>query len=94
MTTRSLILAGGLLLATTVGAFAQSHQGGYLGVNPGAGVPASHGVAVEHGSGQGGYLGIDPGDHVGPSIQAPPAEEGSGQGGYLGNTPRVMGVRG
>ncbi len=71
MTTRSLILAGGLLLATTASAFAQSHQGGYLGLNPGAGVPASHGVAVEHGSGQGGYLGIDPGAHVGPSIQAP-----------------------
>ena len=36
MTIRSLFLASGLLVASVGGAFAQSGQGGYLGLNPAA----------------------------------------------------------
>src|SRR5882757_2023525 len=50
-----------LLLATGM-AHAQSGQGGYLGKNPGADLPAaSTDVPPIHGSGQGGYLGENPG---------------------------------
>jgi len=80
------LVAGALLVSS--GAFAQSHQGGYLGVNPGAHL-ASAGVATPtRGSGQGGYLGVDPGAQLTASQAAQP-EQGSGQGGYLGLTPRV-----
>ena len=80
------LVAGALLVSG--GAFAQSHQGGYLGINPGA-HPASTGVAAPTpGSGQGGYLGVDPGARLTASRTAQP-EQGSGQGGYLGLTPRV-----
>ena len=90
MAMRSFALAGALLLATATGAFAQSGQGGYLGINPGANVPVSHRVEVAqgsgHGSGQGGYLGLNPGADQTPSRDVAPVH-GSGEGGYLGLIP-------
>jgi hypothetical protein len=89
-TVATAITATALLVSGA--AFAQSNQGGYLGINPGAHL-ASAGAgagraAPTQGSGQGGYLGIDPGAHL-MSIPATPPAQGSGQGGYLGITPRV-----
>jgi hypothetical protein len=85
MTMRSLALAGVLVLATAGAAFAQSQQGGYLGINPGANVTVSHGLGVTQGSGQGGYLGLNPGADQTTAAGATP--HGSGQGGYLGMVP-------
>jgi hypothetical protein len=79
-------IAGAILLGATGVAFAQSHQGGYLGINPGAGVATVGPVAPVHGSGQGGYLGLNPGAHATAAGPAQP-EHGSGQGGYLGMIP-------
>lgn len=79
-------VAGAVLLGATGAAFAQSHQGGYLGLNPGAGLTAAGPVAPAHGSGQGGYLGIDPGAGLTAAGPAMP-EHGSGEGGYLGMNP-------
>ena len=91
MRIRTVLLSGltaGVLLASG-GAFAQSHQGGYLGVNPGAQVIAHDTVApATKGSGQGGYLGRNLGGKLTPSDQ-PLVEDGSGQGGYLGQQPWV-----
>jgi hypothetical protein len=86
MNTRSFALAGALLLATATGALAQSHQGGYLGLNPGANVQVSHGLGITQGSGQGGYLGENPGANLTSSGAAAPVH-GSGEGGYLGIIP-------
>ncbi|MEJ0070057.1 MAG: hypothetical protein WDO24_16565, partial [Pseudomonadota bacterium] len=86
MNTRSIMLAGALLVATAGGAFAQSHQGGYLGLNPGANVPVSHGVEPQVGSGQGGYLGLNPGADLTASASSAPVQ-GSHEGGYLGMIP-------
>jgi hypothetical protein len=80
------MLAGALLLATTGGAFAQSHEGGYLGINPGAHVAVSHGIDQQTGSGQGGYLGLNPGANLTASATTVPAQ-GSHEGGYLGMIP-------
>src|SRR5258706_8646765 len=91
MNTRCLTLAAGLLLATATGAFAQSNQGGYLGLNPGANVPVSHGTGIPQGSGQGGYLGEHPGADLTASRAATPVH-GSGQGGYLGLIPGSTGA--
>ena len=79
-------VAGALLFGAAGAALAQSHQGGYLGLNPGAGLTAAGPVVPEHGSGQGGYLGLNPGAGLtasGPTV----ATHGSGEGGYLGITP-------
>jgi len=60
------------------GAVAQSQQGGYLGINPGAHQTSSAGPVEKlgpsriPGSGQGGYLGLNPGAHLTP---LPRAEE-------------------
>jgi hypothetical protein len=91
MRIRTALLSGltaGVLLASG-GAFAQSHQGGYLGVNPGAQViPHATVAAPTQGSGQGGYLGLNAGARL-TSSGAPLVEQGSGQGGYLGQQPWV-----
>ncbi len=93
MRIRSLIAAGltaGVVLVAQGSAFAQSGQGGYLGVNPGANVPTAGAVVARHGSGQGGYLGLNPGANrteTGSTL----AQHGSGQGGYLGLNPGVHG---
>jgi hypothetical protein len=86
-TTIATGLMAGALFASG-GAFAQSHQGGYLGINPGAHLASASAATPTHGSGQGGYLGIDPGARLTES-QAVQPEQGSGQGGYLGLTPRI-----
>lgn len=92
MNMRSFITAGALAGALLIGAggaaFAQSHQGGYLGLNPGAGVTTAAPVAPAQGSGQGGYLGLNPGANLTGS-GAGAASHGSGEGGYLGITPRA-----
>jgi hypothetical protein len=79
-------LTAGVLLASG-GAFAQSHQGGYLGLNPGANVATGTVQAPAKGSGQGGYLGLNAGANPAQSVYAVPSEQGSGQGGYLGQNP-------
>jgi hypothetical protein len=79
-------VAIGVLFGAAGAAFAQSHEGGYLGINPGAGVSAAGPVVVPHGSGQGGYLGLNPGAHLRAAGPAQP-EHGSGEGGYLGMVP-------
>jgi len=48
-------------LALSAGAFAQSGQGGYLGLNPGGQLAAAPSAVPHPGSGQGGYLGVNPG---------------------------------
>jgi hypothetical protein len=84
---RVLTIAATLAFFGTAGAaFAQSGQGGYLGLNPGKGVGVNTTVAPSpHGSGQGGYLGLNPGANVRTAQTAP--TRGSGQGGYLGANP-------
>jgi hypothetical protein len=79
-------VASAVLLGAAGAAFAQSHQGGYLGLNPGAGVTTAGPVAPAHGSGQGGYLGLNPGAGLTAAGPATP-EHGSGEGGYLGMIP-------
>ena len=78
----------GVLLASG-GAFAQSHQGGYLGSNPGAHVAPRIAAPAAKGSGQGGYLGLSPGGHQAASTE-PLIDSGSGQGGYLGLNPGLQ----
>ena len=87
MRIRTLALAAALMLTAAGAAMAQSHQGGYLGLNPGKDVPVSHGLGIIKGSGQGGYLGENVGDNLPPPTQPLPREFGSGQGGYLGLIP-------
>jgi hypothetical protein len=81
-----IALTGVVLLASAGAAFAQSQQGGYLGLNPGTNVTVSHGIGTNSGSGQGGYLGLNPGANLTASAAATPAK-GSGEGGYLGMIP-------
>jgi hypothetical protein len=81
-----IALSSTLLLASAGAAFAQSQQGGYLGLNPGAHLTAAGPVVPEQGSEQGGYLGLNPGKNLiaaGPVVPA----QGSGEGGYLGMIP-------
>lgn len=89
MRMRILAVTAAMLVSVAGSAMAQSGQGGYLGLNPGAHVLPSDGVKppAEFGSGQGGYLGEDAGAHLATPTQAPPAEFGSGEGGYLGSIP-------
>jgi hypothetical protein len=88
MRMRTLAVTAALLLSAAGTAMAQSGQGGYLGLNPGAHVYSSHvPPPAEFGSGQGGYLGKNAGANLPTPTQAPPAEFGSGEGGYLGMIP-------
>jgi hypothetical protein len=48
-------------------AFAQSQQGGYLGLNPGTHQTASTVAPARVGSGQGGYLGLNAGADLKPA---------------------------
>jgi hypothetical protein len=79
-------VASAVLLGAAGAAFAQSHQGGYLGLNPGAGLTSAGAIQPEHSSGQGGYLGLNPGAGLTAAGPATP-EHGSGEGGYLGLIP-------
>ncbi len=68
-----IALAGVVLLASASAALAQSHQGGYLGINPGSqqqAVAPSAPPAPVVTSHQGGYLGINPGAHLTPAAPA------------------------
>jgi hypothetical protein len=67
-----IALTGAVLLASASAALAQSHQGGYLGLNPGSQQATAPSVPPPPvvGSHQGGYLGINPGAHQEPA--APP----------------------
>jgi hypothetical protein len=71
---RKLILAAAAAatLMFAGGAFAQSQQGGYLGVNPGGHQTASTAAPApaDVGSGQGGYLGRNPGAKLAPARTA------------------------
>src|SRR4051812_49222847 len=69
---RKLILAMAALatLALTPAAFAQSHQGGYLGLNPGAQVAARATAPTPSNSQQGGYLGQNAGASQTPARTA------------------------
>ena len=79
-------VASTVLLGAAGAAFAQSHQGGYLGLNPGAHLTAAGPAVPEQGSGQGGYLGLNPGADL--TVAGPAqSEHGSGEGGYLGMVP-------
>src|SRR5215472_15706240 len=74
MRMRNLFLAAvaAAALALVSAAVAQSHQGGYLGLNPGSNQTASTTPSGVPGSRQGGYLGLNHGANVKP---LPPAEE-------------------
>ena len=61
-------------LAFSGGAFAQSHQGGYLGLNPAGGQVAAAPAPSDVGSHQGGYLGQNPGANLAPA-RAPDASD-------------------
>jgi hypothetical protein len=88
MNKRMFVIVTTVLLAGAGAAMAQSHQGGYLGVNPGGHLATpSQPPPPEFGSGQGGYLGRNPGEHLAAPIQPPPSAFGSGEGGYLGLIP-------
>jgi hypothetical protein len=54
-------------LAFSGGAFAQSHQGGYLGLNPGGNLVAAAPAPADVGSHQGGYLGENAGAKLAPA---------------------------
>jgi len=93
MRTLIVMTSVGLLL-TAGGAFAQSGQGGYLGVNPGKNLESASQDPVKpppvRGSGEGGYLGVNPGKNLESASQdpvKPPPVHGSGEGGYLGLNP-------
>ncbi|SRR5258706_2380875 len=83
---RILTVAAALAVFGMAGtAYAQSGQGGYLGLNPGKNVGTSAArSAPAQGSGQGGYLGKNPGAGVSAAASEAPPRRGSGQGGYLG----------
>jgi hypothetical protein len=86
----TFVVATKMVLAAAGPAMAQSHQGGYLGLNPGGHMIHSDvPPPPEFGSGQGGNLGKNPGAHLAAPSEAPPREVGSGQGGYLGMVPGV-----
>jgi hypothetical protein len=94
MRTMMLVSPIVLLLAGSGGAFAQSGQGGYLGLNPGANAPSVSQDPVEpppvHVSGQGGYLGENAGENqptASQEVVKPPPVQGSHEGGYLGLVP-------
>jgi hypothetical protein len=83
-----------LLLAGGEAAFAQSGQGGYLGLNPGENLPSVSQDSVRppsvNGSGQGGYLGKNAGENqptASQDVVKPPPVQGSHEGGYLGLAP-------
>jgi hypothetical protein len=57
-------------LAFSGGAFAQSHQGGYLGLNPAGNQVAAAPAPSDVGSHQGGYLGENAGSKLAPARAA------------------------
>ena len=63
LTAASLIVGTAALAAdvSTPSHIEGSHQGGYLGINPGAQAPSAPAAAPQVGSLQGGYLGKNPG---------------------------------
>ncbi|HUA56436.1 MAG TPA: hypothetical protein VMB81_29910 [Candidatus Sulfotelmatobacter sp.] len=63
---KQILIAAALTLSLGTGvAFAQSGQGGYLGLNPGKDAPVAATTNVQtKTSGQGGYLGENPGADV------------------------------
>jgi hypothetical protein len=63
------VFASAVVLGTTVGALAQSHQGGYLGLNPAANIASTAPAPSVPPSHQGGYLGNNPGAHL-PSARS------------------------
>src|SRR5262245_22482826 len=74
MTRRTLALTIALLAASATAALAQSHQGGYLGLDPGGQTATRAAPAAPppaHGSGQGGYLGLNNGAHLAPATPEP-----------------------
>jgi hypothetical protein len=75
---RKLFLAAFAAAALTVsgGAFAQSHQGGYLGLNPAGQLATATAPSGVPGSHQGGYLGLNAGGDLKP---LPPAAEASAE---------------
>jgi hypothetical protein len=79
---RKLILAMAALaaLALAPAAFAQSHQGGYLGLNPGGQVASQATGPAQPGSQQGGYLGQNPGAAQTPARTAGAASTESATG--------------
>jgi hypothetical protein len=65
------LVAAVVSLGIASGAYAQSGQGGYLGLDPGKGIGVSTLALVPpHGSGQGGYLGRNPGAGLQPAKPA------------------------
>ncbi len=90
----TILMTPVFLLMASGAAFAQSHQGGYIGKNPGATQETASQERVAptaQGSGQGGYLGSNVGAGQLTASQQPsppPAAQGSHEGGYLGSTPR------
>ncbi len=87
---RKLILATLAAAAVAYGgtAFAQSHQGGSLGINPGGNQMATTNVPPppDIGSRQGGYLGQNPGANLKPA-QAPTGDmRGSPTAWCMGST--------
>jgi len=83
-----MIAAALVLLGTGGAAYAQSGQGGYLGLNPGKNVGTSAArSAPAQGSGQGGSLGKNPGAGMSAAASGAAPRRGSGQGGYLGRNP-------
>jgi hypothetical protein len=86
---RVLTIAAALAFFGTAGtAFAQSGQGGYLGLNPGKGVGVNTTLAPpQHGSGQGGYLGLNPGADVTTARAQTAPTRGSRQDDYLRSNP-------
>jgi hypothetical protein len=66
---RKLLLAAVAVTALgwAGGAMAQSHQGGYLGQNPGGQQTAAAPRPADVGSRQGGYLGLNPGANLAPA---------------------------
>src|SRR5262249_33418659 len=91
---RTLALAAMLLLGAVPAAVAQSHQGGYLGLNP------AHDLAARttptepappiHSSGQGGYLGLN----VGANLLPQPPQETTGMMGWCVHSPDPSHCRG
>jgi hypothetical protein len=65
-------MVAALSLATSTAAFAQSHQGGYLGLNPAGQQTAAAVEQPRESSHQGGYLGVNPGARRTPAKPAAP----------------------
>src|SRR5260221_11390870 len=83
MRKRLLALAALAALSLAPSAFAQSHQGGYLGLNPGGQIASRAATPTpQSGSLQGGYLGQNAGSSQTPprTASAAPMESATGWG--------------